>query len=615
MSGILGRWAIIAGGMLLLLLLVLSYSLRSTDFKKVTGAANLEATYHALLTAHALEGSPLKNHWGLPTVTLGTSLDKDIPWGLTQPTKTGDYIYTSFSAPGFMVPYLVLDAVNARLSEKNFARFNSIIGALVSLVLYALLAKMLRSAGYASQVAVAGALAGAAVSIFSREVLQSHGVVYWIHSFYQLILVLCLYFTFAYLDEQGADNGTRKRLGARLLAAVFLGAWTEWTGYVFGIGIAALFWLRGRNDRTSRAMSVKLILAIAAAGIVTVIHLSLGVGFEPAIKTLVARFMVRNTSTGSLVGLLGGYGLSFGLFILIIFSSLAFSFFQSNKNQNENPFARKRIGFLFLAATLPLVENLIMLQHADQFSFDRLKFVFPAAIIICLFFARSAMAGRILLILAVSVASAQGYSSYKDSLAQHSYWTQADMLNKSLIDAVSRATDVKCAVFLSNLGVRGYANILLGRGMYEYKSKDESRQLMTHRGACSAVHLEGDWIYADLPRYKKAILTRSDGTIVEFQSLDIGATDQDFFLTDSNWEQGIARRWPGFFVPNTDALRTQLAPGTEVLLANGDARKVMKTEVYPPYLNVYLDGPNMQVQRVGKPGLFVVRHILDAAKN
>ena len=601
--------------MLLLLLLVLSYSLRSADFKKVTGAANLEATYHALLTAHALEGSPLKNHWGLPTVTLGTSQDKGIPWGLTQPTKTGDYIYTSFSAPGFMVPYLVLDAVNARLSEKNFARFNSIIGVLVSLVLYALLVKMLRSAGYTPQVAVAGALAGAAVSIFSREVLQSHGVIYWVHSFYQLILVLCLYFAFAYLNEQGAQNGPRKRLGACLLAAVFLGAWTEWTGYVFGIGIAALFWLRGRNDRPSRAMSVKLILAVAAAGIVTVIHLSLGVGFEPAIRTLVARFMARNTSTGSLVGLLGGYGLSFGLFIVIIFSSLAFSFFRSNKDHRENPVARERIGFLFLAATIPLLENLLMLQHADQFSFDRLKFVFPAAIIICLFFARSAMAGRILLILAVSVASAQGYSSYKASLSQHSYWAQADMLNRSLVNAVSRATDMKCTVFLSNLGVRGYANILLDRGMYEYKSKDESKQLMSHRHACSAVHLEGEWIYNDLPRYKRATLTRPDGSTVEFESVNIGSVEKDFFLTDSSWEQGIARNWAGFFVPNTDALRTQLVAGAEVILANGEVRKVVRTEVYAPYLNVYLDGPVMQVQNIGSPDSFVVRRILEASKN
>jgi hypothetical protein len=612
---VMRRRSTMIGAIFLLILLVSSFSLRNQDFRKVTGAANLEATYHVLLTTHALENSPFKNHWGLPTVTLGTSQDKDIPWGLTQPTRTGDYIYTSFSAPGFMVPYLVLDAVGARLSEKNLARFNSVIGAIVSIVLYALLVRILRSAAYTPPVAVAGALAGTAVSIFSREVLQSHGVIYWVHSFYQLILVVCLYFVFAYLNDQATGNGNRKRYGACLLAAVFLGAWTEWTGYVFGIGIAALFWLKGKHDRSSRTLSVKLFLAVVAAGLVTVIHLSLGVGFEPALRTLAARFMARNTSTGSLTGLLGGYGLSFGLFILIVFSALAVSFFKNNKKHGENPLVHERIGFLFLASTIPLVENLLMLQHADQFSFDRLKFVFPIAIVICLSFARSAIAGRIVLVLAVCLASAHGYRSYKASLTEHAYWAQADMLNRSLVDAVSRATDLKCAVLLSNLGVRGYANILLGRGMYEYKSRDESRQLMDQRKACSAVYLEGDWIYSDLPRYKRATLTRSDGTIVEFQSLDIGATAQDFFLTDSNWVQGIARHFPGFFVPNTDAVRTQLAPGAEVVLANGEVRKVVKAEVHPPYLNVYLDGPNMQVQSVGKPDSFVVRRILDAAKN
>jgi len=92
----------------LILLLIFSLSLRQQDFKRVTGAQNLEATYHVLLTVTALDESSAANHWYLPTVSLGGETNKHIPWGVTVPTKTGDYIYTSFTPPGFLAPIFCL---------------------------------------------------------------------------------------------------------------------------------------------------------------------------------------------------------------------------------------------------------------------------------------------------------------------------------------------------------------------------------------------------------------------------------------------------------------------------------------------------------------------------
>ena len=39
------------------------------------GTRNLEASYHAILTAKAMAANPLSRHWGLPTVTLGQDND------------------------------------------------------------------------------------------------------------------------------------------------------------------------------------------------------------------------------------------------------------------------------------------------------------------------------------------------------------------------------------------------------------------------------------------------------------------------------------------------------------------------------------------------------------
>lgn len=86
------------------LIMMLSFSLisRQQDFKKETGAQNLEASYHVLLTIAALNESPVKNHWYLPSLSLGREADKQIPWGETIPSRSGDYIYTSFT-PSFLL--------------------------------------------------------------------------------------------------------------------------------------------------------------------------------------------------------------------------------------------------------------------------------------------------------------------------------------------------------------------------------------------------------------------------------------------------------------------------------------------------------------------------------
>jgi len=110
----------------------------------VVGAENLAATYHVLLTVNALDESPVENHWYLPTVSLGRELDKHIPWGAAIPTKTGDYIYISFTPPGFLVPYSWLNIFGLRPTVKNLACYNFVLGSLSASTLFLLLVSLLK---------------------------------------------------------------------------------------------------------------------------------------------------------------------------------------------------------------------------------------------------------------------------------------------------------------------------------------------------------------------------------------------------------------------------------------------------------------------------------------
>jgi hypothetical protein len=94
----------------------------------------------------------------------------------------------------------------------------------------------------------------------------------------------------------------------------------------------------------------------------------------------------------------------------------------------------------------------------------------------------------------------------------YSSWGSIDIENRQLVSRISDKVDMKCAVFSSNLGVRGYANLLFHRGIYEYKSIQETGGLMTQRKACASVYVEGTWIFWNLPNYTKATITHSDGS-------------------------------------------------------------------------------------------------------
>jgi hypothetical protein len=502
---------------LIVILASLSLRARSDDFAQATGARNLEATHHALLTIRALRSSPVESHWLLPTVSLGAAADKHIPWGATVPTDTGDFIYTSFTPVGFLAPYLALGVAGGQASVEGLAYFSFLCGAATTLVLFALLYRVLRHGGHGRWLSASAALLGVLVSIFSREALQSHGIVYWVHSFYQPVLALTLYALFRYLAASTGpdDPGRSGRSAVPLVLLVFLGAWTEWTGYVFGLGLAAMCWFGVLLERPHRRLSIQLLLALAAAGLLTLAHYAAALGLEPAMDAFIGRFLARGASRGTLSALLDGYGLSFGVFILAAGVALAglMAAVAAGRQPWRGP-PQRNTAFLLLAASIPLLENLIMLQHAGEFSFDRLKFIFPAALLISCAVAALPVAGRAVLALAMVAASIQGCASYRADLARHSGWAAVDARNQALADAIRKEVDLNCSVLLSP-GVRGYANNLFGRGIHETARREDSLLLLRRQDACAAIYLDGEWAFQDLPRYRSATITRPDGSVTE----------------------------------------------------------------------------------------------------
>lgn len=490
-------------------MLVLSFSLRKNDFIENNGSQNIEATYHVLLTVKAMDENPASQHLFLPTVTLGGVQDKATPWGATIPTATGDYIYTSFGFPGFVAPYIWLKTFNAEKTTTNLAYFSVFLGSLTATLLLFFCYALARSAEFSRTISATASLLACTIAIFSREALLSTGLTYWAQCLYQVILALSLIVTLKYLNSQ--SNRRKSIYAAVIIALVFTGALTEWTGYIFNAGLVLLFWFGVSGAHKDRRMSAYIFGATALAGIVTISHLSAAVGFYPAVDSLAHRFIDRSASTGSIAMLISGYGLSYGLFFLIAGGIVAISSLTKDGPDNTNK--HSAIAFLFIASCIPLIENLLMLQHASAYTFDRLKFIFPAAIILLFFFAKSKILGRVVLPIALVAASYQGYGAYRDDLKQYSMWQAVDAYNKTLASKVKTISDQSCTVYVSSFSVRGYANLLFNHGIHEYKKPEDAENIFKGRNGCALVYLEGDLVLPDLPKYTKATIRQMDGSI------------------------------------------------------------------------------------------------------
>jgi hypothetical protein len=83
--------------------------------------------------------------------------------------------------------------------------------------------------------------------------------------------------------------------------------------------------------------------------------------------------------------------------------------------------------------------------------------------------------------------------------------------------------------------------------------------------------------------------------------------DDAFFLTDVNWQKGVALRWAGFFVKNTPENAALYVKGNTVVLPNGDKRTITETAVTnAPFLEVRVSGDVLKSADVGLPSKFKV---------
>ncbi len=515
-----------------ILLLVVSISIRFKHFNNYTGAPNLEATYHVLLTMHALSQQPVKAHYYLPTVTLGEFRDTETPWGATRPSRMGNYIYTSFSPAGFIVPFAFAQMIGKPPSLELLIWFNLILQFISAFLLFHILFKLTTCNHMNNAWLFLVPVVGTSVIILSKEALLSFGLVYWCHQLWMPVFLLQLCLLLSILEKY-----TNFKLILFAVASFFT-AYVEWSGFVLNglLWIACCFVspLKRLGLRPSFGWTAFFSSVLAAMFIV--VHFALVIGLKESLSSFLTRSSARSLK-GNATDIAASWINSYGL--LPIVPLLVFSFyFLAKKYLTEQPHTSSirianqpsgdpnkswlRPNKLFFAilfsSVLPSFENLIMTQHAIQFSFDRLKLGVPVAILVvgALLFCKPSH--RVVISTLIAVSLLLNVFSYLSSLTPYNAWKEIHLNNTSIKNNLAPSISSDNSAIFSSFPIRGYTNLLFMRNIQENTSLLDATEYSRNHPETKVIYLKGSQAFVDMPKISDAFVIRDGKQISAFKA-------------------------------------------------------------------------------------------------
>lgn len=450
----------------IIMLIICSMIIRIPDLNKRYN--NEDATYHTLLTMKCFEENPISVHKFLPIVSLGNIEDKNISWGACIKDSQGNYFYTSFSSATFVLPYIFIKMFRLPIDIYSLYFFNSIIQ-IASLILTIVLMSKLFSKYIEKRVII---LFTTLLYLFQIEIMHSQGVIYWGHSIYQLLIVIQ---GLILLDFD--KNNTNKII---LYIMCIIMPYVEWTGFISNLAIAII--LTKQNITKNKRVKLEsfnegfiVILLTTLSFVIFCTHFLLNIDINDFIYALKSRFFARNITYNEVtfVDLLKGYLKSYK-YLIILDGILLLVVLVIKRCRRDLKRLLKEYTKIIFFFTFIMIENIIMLQHAVSYTFDRLKLIY---LLIILFFimiicikknikkekAMIRIIGYIILGIAMLNLSMynMGYSEYINEFTGREK-------NEIISNYIKKNFNYENSILCNNIEVRGYQNMIFKRGIYEW---------------------------------------------------------------------------------------------------------------------------------------------------
>jgi hypothetical protein len=425
---------------------------------------DFDATWHVLLTLRAMSENDFSAYLGLPIVTLGGDENKFYPWGGTLETAAGNHLYASFPPLGFFFPYLALKAVGAEIDLDSLIRFNLLIHLCAAIGVF-LLAKTVLTHIKAAYVYVGAALL-AICYLFTTETLYSHGAVYWAHSLFQLVYIYYLCLIALTLRNQVTP---RVAVAANFVFCTVLAS-IDWTGYLVAFTSGLVLYLTVEGTTTHK----RLLLVSAWGGLIVALAYML-TAYSALVppsayhQTLLTRMEQRGLAAIVALDmkyLIGGYFSSFSGIVFLLGGLFLLRGRRSDK----------LLRVMTIIAGVAMLENIIMFQHAIEYTYDRLKLFQLLTVGYVLLWQRSRLTrtGAIILcaltmFLAITryqVSPTPPASRFDyDNYAAIRMWDVSEQLARNA--PIRRGLPTENVVIGVPTPVRGYINLDWGRSIYE----------------------------------------------------------------------------------------------------------------------------------------------------
>ncbi|MEL7097306.1 MAG: hypothetical protein AAGM84_00625 [Pseudomonadota bacterium] len=494
---------------------ITSISLRVPNFMQETGSPGLEATYHVLWTSKVLQETVAAHHFWLPSVTLSPEVGSPYAWGATVETKGGSFVYTSFPPLGFLVPAFLLSLASSDMAFVLLGLLNSLIGLLCAIVLGLLAKRVAYDCNLAGQEQNDQSLwaiftATSVVYLLLNESLTSHGPVYWPHSLSQLFFILSCAISYRIYKDQ-CNFG----MYLCLLLCSFVYCSLEWTGFVFCLGAAILcvVFRFGSSDIALRRRLLAKFLILAAASLLAaallVIHFSIAIGIGDLIHVLSSRAVARSFNLRALLGIIPSYFESFGALFLL---SLVFTFSLMTRRAQERPKLGSPLVFLLCLSTIPMIENLILLEHAYYFPFDRLKFALPMILVSVVFYKYyQYLHINLFAFIAVALVLHTNLTNFQFRNLQYQEWGATVRHNNQVVADFRSHALSDCVVLGNNGSARGHLNLLFASDIIERASLADLEQVIEAGDYCGMGLISTERVFTDQPRVTSITLYDLDG--------------------------------------------------------------------------------------------------------
>lgn len=464
-------------------LLVVSVS----GFKYKSGEINYynsDATWHTLLTIESYNETPISEHLFLPIVSLGDTDDKYIPWGATVLGNDGNYYYTSFSPAGYFLPWLFMKIFGLSVTEQGLYVFNTVLF-ILSTVLWTWFVYIVFKKKKCVP-AIVISMIGMFTYIFSSEIFHGMGMVYWHQSLMQVTLLIQIIAYYNTLEYGG------KSAKAIFYLMALVNPYIEWTGYVANVGFALTEMIVYKKRGLGKACIIGVVTA--ASFVIFSVHYLLRINVHTFFEALKFRFMARNVATDvSLTDVFGGYFKSFMYLWLLLLCLMIWNIVKNKRIEIEH-------GILLLVLVFPVLENVIMKEHAITYTYDRMKFIFFLSFLICELsygLLKSALHDKINIIVGVLagtiIVCGLNLKVYKEN---SSYVWEIDYRkdNQIIADYINENYS-NSVLAINGWGIRGYMNLLFGRGIYEGLAPEQLKQIAVSRGKQYAItiHFADEW--------------------------------------------------------------------------------------------------------------------------